>query len=95
MEELIFSKSNNFFGYKAALVERIPKKSGEPVLFNPSNPGTGRKGDDSEDIIRVGLQQFLTEQGDRLLYLKAIVVIALVLKERNQLPEDYDMGFIF
>nr|WP_193987847.1 Eco47II family restriction endonuclease [Lelliottia steviae] len=95
MEGLIFQKNSEFYGYKAALVERIPKKSGEQVLFNPSNPGTGRKGEESEDIIRVGLQQFLAEQGDQLLYLKAIVIIALALKEREQLPEDYNMGFIF
>jgi hypothetical protein len=95
MEDIVFLNASNFNGYKAALVERIPKKDGEEVNFNPSNPDTGRKGEETDQIVRIGLQQFLTEHGGRLIYIKGIIIIAQVLSENDLLPDDYDMRFIF
>ncbi|RLV57753.1 Eco47II family restriction endonuclease [Parashewanella curva] len=95
MHSLVYQNSSRFKGFKAILVERIPKSSGEQAYFSPSNPDTGEKTPDTDLIVRKGLQQFLTECGGPLLYIQGIILIAQVLVENHLLPRDYDMRFIF
>ena len=95
MEELVFNNSSKYKGYKAILVERVPKSDGTESLFCPSDPDKGMKTTESELILRKGFQQFLEDCGGPLVYLQGIVLIATVLVENQLLPNDYDMRFIF
>ncbi len=95
MDDLLTGKHSPFSGYKAILVERIPKKDGSSAQFAPSNPDKTSKTTGSNDILRMGLQQFLTECGGPLVYIQGIIMIAEVLVENQLLPADYDMRFIF
>ena len=96
MESLVLDQGSKYKGKDAILVERIPKHDGTPALFNPSDPKRGQKGSDSPQIVRMGLQQFLTKYGnDPYVYIESLILIAQVLSESGILPVDYDMRFIF
>lgn len=96
MESLVLERGALYFGCDAVLVERIPKKDGGEVEFNPSDPSRGQKGQGTNKIKRMGLHQFLSQYGKtRHAYCKAIVLIAFTLHEQGILPHDYDLRFIF
>lgn len=96
MESLVLERGSTYFGCDAVLVERIPKKDGSEVEFNPSDPSRGQKGQETDKIKRMGLHQFLYQYGKtQNAYCKAIVLIAFTLHEQGILPEDYDLRFIF
>lgn len=96
MEQLVLERGATYFGCDAVLVERIPKKQGEEVEFNPSDPARGRKGQETGKIKRMGLHQFLCQYGKTdHAYATALVLLATTLHEQGILPEDYDLRFIF
>lgn len=95
MWDLITKQSSSYKGFTAVLVERIPKTTGKQEYFSPSDPDEGMKTSDSDQIVRMGLQQFLTECGGPLVYIQGIILIAEVLVDNQLLPIDYDMRFIF
>lgn len=95
MEELVFNNSSKYKGFKAILVERVPKSDGKESYFSPSDPDKGMKTTETNLILRKGFQQFLEDCGGPLVYLQGIILIATVLVENQLLPNDYDMRFIF
>lgn len=96
MESLVLERGATYFGCDAILVERIPKKEGAEVDFNPSDPSRGQKGQASDKIKRMGLHQFLSKYGKtEYAYVTAIILLAQTLHEQGILPADYDMRFIF
>lgn len=96
MESLVLERGAAYFGCDAILVERIPKKEGAEVDFNPSDPSRGKKGQESDKIKRMGLHQFLAQYGKtKHAYVTAIILLAKTLHEQGILPADYDMRFIF
>ncbi|ELB1484590.1 Eco47II family restriction endonuclease [Vibrio parahaemolyticus] len=96
MESLVLDKGSSYFGCDAILVERIPKKKGEEVEFNPSDPSRGQKGQETGKIKRMGLHQFLSQYGKtQYAYTTAIILLATTLHEQGILPADYDLRFIF
>ncbi|WP_129980012.1 Eco47II family restriction endonuclease [Shewanella algae] len=96
MESLVLDRGAVFHGCDAVLVERVPKKDGTSLQFNPSDPSRGQKGVATDKIKRMGLHQFLEQYGKtKHAYVTAIILLAQTLHEQGIVPEDYDMRFIF
>lgn len=96
IERHVLSRGSTFHQCKGILVERIPKGNGNSCYFSPSDPSTGEKTADNDIILRMGLQQFLSQYaGDQLAYMKGIIIIANTMVQEGALPAEYDMSFIF
>lgn len=96
MESLVLDRGATYYNADAILVERIPKADGRETKFNPSDPARGTQGADTDKIKRMGMQQFFTKYcEDELAYIKAIILVAQVLRGKGIITDDFDMKFIF